>query len=1251
MCEDESFDVDRTPELEAATPDLRDDPGPIGRLWFARQLSRRRLLQAALATAGGAAVSPFLNALAPRPAFAETGWRFYRTDPHVHCVVSGDAVADPGVLAAAATASGKNPYDVIFLTDHHLGSKFAISGQSAVSGSWAGALNGGTEDVQDSTSKWSAAKYGTLSTYVARTSTTHVHTVSPALYLKAQSPSYGEAMAWYKRGPNLLSAGPTITFWVYPTQVDPGCSVYVSASLGGDPTTPYKADGYTTKADHIARPGKSHVFIWQLGTTTVPLGYPAGTTIHQSALGAFVLNQWNAFTINVNDYLATVTGTTDAPIDLNALVHLKMAVSSSSNGIAEAYFDDWSHTATPVPTPQEFSARNVELPYYNTNGFQIVPSIELGLHEHVQRFNFADSSQWKDYYSGVGLGTSANGILDVQATGYPAQLNHPGLPGGPAKQATIDNNAYGADIMEAGARAGDGVMIDIWDAILSKGMPLIGSWSSDAHRVATLDPCTYIHSPSTAFDDLMHSFFEGRAFMANRSFSGQVAVNLAAGDQDSYPARYPVFVPGASMTATAHVLISAGVTAGSAVRWIVNGAVSSSQATNGPSYERSYAVPLATSGKTYARAELLDSAGSRVAMTQAMFFFAVADLPVGNQFHVSRVTSTQGPIFTKAVTKGIAAVSYDLPTATLALTLANPSGALVEMDMTAPDAPSSVVVDGTPIAVSGTLSDYQAATGTAWYRSGASVLLKILHSSASAAVQVMYIGSSGDTSPPTVPSGVAAVQATSGAVNVTWSASTDNVGVVGYTIYRDGAVLDTVEANTLRYADTTTAPSTSYSYTIDAVDEVGNHSAASTAGTVTTRGNDVATTLTAVADAYVQSSSPTGKFGSATTLKVDADGIMQSYLRFVVPPTGGSVVSATLRLFPITSQTPGCDVYPVSDDTWTEAGITWATAPGMSNTKIGSSGKVTASTWISVDVAALISDGMLSGGGHINIGLATSGTTALSLSSREGVNPPRLVLTTTPPPPDSTPPGTPSGVTAAQDVSGSVQIAWNASQDDVAVTGYTVYRSGVALATVGGATLNYADSGTTPGTTYSYAIDAFDAAGNHSTPSPAVSLTTRSNAVTTTLVPVADAYIQSTNPSINFGTATTLKVDADGILRSYLRFALPATAGSLISATLRIYANSSQSPGYDVYGINDHTWNETAITWQNAPSIPTTKTGSSGKVTAATWTAVDVTSLVSTALINAGGNIDLALATTGTTALSMSSREGLNPPQLVIVTA
>jgi hypothetical protein len=166
-------------------------------------------------------------------------------------------------------------------------------------------------------------------------------------------------------------------------------------------------------------------------------------------------------------------------------------------------------------------------------------------------------------------------------------------------------------------------------------------------------------------------------------------------------------------------------------------------------------------------------------------------------------------------------------------------------------------------------------------------------------------------------------------------------------------------------------------------------------------------------------------------------------------------------------------------------------------------------------------------------------------------------------------------------------------------------------------------------------------------------VTTRGTATgqTQTLVPTADSYVLSTSPTTNYGAATTIRVDGDGIAMSYLRFAVPATAGSVTSAKLRVYANTAQTTGYDVYGVTDDAWTESGLNWNNKPAMAATKTGSSGKVTALTWTEVDVSALLTTARVNAGGDVNLGLATTSTTALSLSSRQGPNVPQLVIVTA
>ena len=74
---------------------------------------------------------------------------------------------------------------------------------------------------------------------------------------------------------------------------------------------------------------------------------------------------------------------------------------------------------------------------------------------------------------------------------------------------------------------------------------------------------------------------------------------------------------------------------------------------------------------------------------------------------------------------------------------------------------------------------------------------------------------------------VAQTQSTPGAVNLSWDASTDNVGVSGYAIYRDGAQVGTVGTETT-YADQTVQPETTYNYQVLATDAYGNQSALST---------------------------------------------------------------------------------------------------------------------------------------------------------------------------------------------------------------------------------------------------------------------------------------------------------------------------------------------------------------------------------------------------------------------------------------
>ena len=89
---------------------------------------------------------------------------------------------------------------------------------------------------------------------------------------------------------------------------------------------------------------------------------------------------------------------------------------------------------------------------------------------------------------------------------------------------------------------------------------------------------------------------------------------------------------------------------------------------------------------------------------------------------------------------------------------------------------------------------------------------------------------------------------------------------------------------------------------------------------------------------------------------------------------------------------------------------------------------------------------------------------------------------------DTTPPSTPSGFTAAAAGSTGANLSWSASTDNVGVTGYIVRRNGVQVATP--AATSFADTGLSAATTYSYTVAARDAAGNISSNSASVSVTT-----------------------------------------------------------------------------------------------------------------------------------------------------------------
>lgn len=128
----------------------------------------------------------------------------------------------------------------------------------------------------------------------------------------------------------------------------------------------------------------------------------------------------------------------------------------------------------------------------------------------------------------------------------------------------------------------------------------------------------------------------------------------------------------------------------------------------------------------------------------------------------------------------------------------------------------------------------------------------------------------------------------------------------------------------------------------------------------------------------------------ASTFRVDGSPIVRSYLRFNVTGLNGNVTRATLRIFANSGSSAGVGASGVSNNTWTETGITFNNAPPLGST-LGSTSSFGSGTWITIDITAYIT-----GNGAYNLALTTAGTTAISLASRESANDPQLIVESAP---------------------------------------------------------------------------------------------------------------------------------------------------------------------------------------------------------------------------------------------------------------
>ncbi len=138
---------------------------------------------------------------------------------------------------------------------------------------------------------------------------------------------------------------------------------------------------------------------------------------------------------------------------------------------------------------------------------------------------------------------------------------------------------------------------------------------------------------------------------------------------------------------------------------------------------------------------------------------------------------------------------------------------------------------GTPVTLTATPAAGSTFSGWSGGCSGTSPTCQLTMNS-SITADATFILLPPDTTPPTTPGPLTATTVSSSQINLTWSASTDNVGVAGYNIYRNGTQIATVTTTT--YSDTGLLPSTTYTYSVSAYDAAGNTSSMSASASATT---------------------------------------------------------------------------------------------------------------------------------------------------------------------------------------------------------------------------------------------------------------------------------------------------------------------------------------------------------------------------------------------------------------------------------
>ncbi len=398
--------------------------------------------------------------------------------------------------------------------------------------------------------------------------------------------------------------------------------------------------------------------------------------------------------------------------------------------------------------------------------------------------------------------------------------------------------------------------------------------------------------------------------------------------------------------------------------------------------------------------------------------------------------------------------------------------------------------------------------GTAYY---VSVAARDAAGNSSSAIAYCSLTTLADTTLPATPATAFATATGAHSIRVAWSASSDDSAVEFYRIRRaspaPAALLATVPASDLQWDATGLDASTSYSFTVEAVDLAGNVSGTRSAS-ATTPSDDVVPPSAPGAvtvDAVTASTATLSWIAATDDVGVTGYEVRRGTASGTVLATSPNASATVTSLADATTHTFAVVAMDAAGNRSATASIAVATTldgtapavPGaLAATSIAANGFDASWGAPTDNVAVAGYDVQLDGavvasptstGWHAS-GLAEATTYLVRVRAKDAAgnvsawSSPLLVATL-----DATAPGAPPNLRAeAADVRAT--LAWDSSTDNLAVAGYRVYdvTSGTPVLRSGAAPITdreFVLDALTPSTAYVYRVTAVDAAGNESAPS------------------------------------------------------------------------------------------------------------------------------------------------------------------------